>query len=197
MCPISGPGFQGSGFMFVNNICKEVHLNLSQICLFHLFSSGPGPWGLFFLNIFWLDIPFNDGTPQFRQWTGPGFHRSCFMFVQNICKEFHNDLSQMCVFHSCSSGFGFQVLGLFLIPVWLKCPRQWSVRCPNSCWCTIYFPHHVEAKETRTLNATVLTQKRPDLAALADVRWLMVVMYHTTKILSLNPNQFNLLNNHI
>jgi hypothetical protein len=59
----SGLGFQGSGFMFVNNICKEVHLNLSQICLFHLFSSGPGPWGLFFLNIFWLDTPFNDGTP--------------------------------------------------------------------------------------------------------------------------------------
>ena len=25
------------------------------------------------------------------------------------------------------------------------------------CWDTIYFPHHVEAKETRTLNAIVET----------------------------------------
>ena len=38
----SGLGFEGSGFIFVNNICKEVYHDLSQICLFHSFSSGPG-----------------------------------------------------------------------------------------------------------------------------------------------------------
>ena len=183
------------------------------------------------------------------------------MFVQNICKEFHNDLSQMCLFHPFSSGPGFQGPGLFLIPVWLKFPVQWSVRCPNSCWCAFYFPHHVDAKETRTLNATDLEEAWPggtetifpwmgvsklmgvpnpfswpleffkktyqsqerlvlsphwfwnphsrENLLLADVRWrhhvglfgtdhfLIVVMYHTTRILSLNPNQFNLPNNHI
>ena len=145
--------------------CKKLIMIyfIPNMCLFHSFSSGTGfqgrgvcSWFLFGLM---LDPPwFNVIT------SGPGFQGPGFISVQDIYKDVSDNWSHthtyiyilifkyidilcihiyiyiytyICLFHSFSSGPGFQGPGLCWHVFFLIFPVV--VRCPNSCWCHILF----------------------------------------------------------